>query len=150
MAHLKSALLQHCLMLAREKVRLLEVEIASAQESTTSEGKSTAGDKHETGRAMMHLEQEKLQKQLAEAHQVCTELDRINASVKPVRIGLGSLVCTDKGMFFLAAALGKVELDGKSYFAVSTKAPIAAQMMGKTVGEKFSMNGMVYEIRSVD
>lgn len=149
-ASLKWSLIEHCLKLAKEKVRLLEEELASAQESIASEGKSTAGDKHETGRAMLHLEQENLQKQLAKAQQVASELERIDVSLKSVRIGLGSLVGTNKGVFFLAAALSKVELEETLYFVVSTKAPIAAQIMGKTVGDKISMNNVEYEICSVE
>jgi hypothetical protein len=149
MAHLKSGLLQHCHMLAREKVRLLEVEIASTQESTISEGKSTAGDKHETGRAMMHLEQEKLQRQLAEAQQVAAELERMDASVHHSKAGLGALITTDKGIFVLATGLGKVEFEGKVYLVISVKAPISIQFLGKTVGDEVRMNGLVYRVLAV-
>ena len=146
---MKSALYLHCKRLAQQKVNSLEAELTSTQESTTSEGKSTAGDKHETGRAMMHLEQEKLHRQLAEAQALVSELERIDATVKHAKVGLGSLITTDKGMFFIAAGLGKVEFEGKPYFVVSVKAPIAAQLIGKAVGEKVTINGVVYEIRLV-
>jgi len=147
---MKSALFDHCTRLAQEKVNALEAELTSTQESTTSEGKSTAGDKHETGRAMMHLEQEKLHRQLAEAQALVAELERIDAKVKHTKVGLGSLIITDKGMFFIAAGLGKVEFEGAPYFVVSAKAPISAQLIGKAVGEKVGMNGVVYEVRAVE
>lgn len=147
---MKSKLLAHCIELANSKVEALESELNATRESATSESKSTAGDKHETGRAMMHLEQEKLHKQLAEAQTIVSELERIDTKGVHTKIGLGSLVKTDKTTFFLAAGLGKVDFEGMTCFVLSTKAPIAAQFLGKSTGDKVSMNGTVYDIRSVE
>ena len=66
------------------------------------------------------------------------------------QIGLGSLIKTNRGTFYLAASLGKVELDGADYFVVSTKAPIANQFLGKKAGDYANMNGMVYDILAVE
>jgi len=143
-------LLNHCIQIAHSKASALESELDATRESTTSESKSTAGDKHETGRAMMHLEQEKLHKQLAEAQTIVAELERIEATAIHTQVGLGTLVRTDKTIFLLAAGLGKVEFEGTSYFVVSTKAPIAAQFLGKSAGDKVNMNGTVYDIQSVE
>lgn len=147
---MKQPLLNHCIQLAQSKVEALDNELNATRDSATSESKSSAGDKHETGRAMMHLEQEKLQKQLAEARNIVAELERIDGGLNHKNVGLGSLITTDKSTFFLAAGLGKVEYGGQTYFVVSTKAPIAAQFIGKTQGEKVNMNGTVYDILSVE
>ena len=147
---MKKRLLNHCIQIAHSKASALESELDATRESTTSESKSTAGDKHETGRAMMHLEQEKLHKQLAEAQTIVAELERIEATAIHTQVGLGTLVRTDKTIFLLAAGLGKVEFEGTSYFVVSTKAPIAAQFLGKSAGDKVNMNGTVYDIQSVE
>lgn len=119
------------------------------RDAVQSESKSTAGDKHETGRAMIHLEQEKLHQQLVEAKLMVAELQQVDT--KPTtKIALGSLVKTKKGTFYLAASLGKVELDATDYFVVSVKAPIAKQFLGKQAGESANMNGMVYDILAVE
>jgi transcription elongation GreA/GreB family factor len=146
----KLALHNHCIELASSKVEALEQELNATRESATTESKSSAGDKHETGRAMMHLEQEKLHKQLAEAQTIVAELARIDATTIHTQIGLGTLVKTDKATFLLAAGLGKVDFEGITYFVVSTKAPIAAQFLGKSAGEQVNMNGTVYDIQSVE
>jgi transcription elongation GreA/GreB family factor len=145
----KLALHNHCIELASSKVEALEQELNATRESATTESKSSAGDKHETGRAMMHLEQEKLHKQLAEAQTIVAELERIDGKAVHTQIGLGTLVKTDKATFLLAAGLGKVDFEGITYFVVSTKAPIAAQFLGKTTGDKVNMNGTVYDIQLV-
>jgi transcription elongation GreA/GreB family factor len=147
---MKAELLNHCLSLAGGKVEALERELQSMKIAIQSESKSTAGDKHETGRAMIHLEQEKLHQQLAEAKLVLAELQQIDSELSNEKVGLGSLVKTNKGTFYLAASLGKVELDGVDYFVVSAKAPIAKQFLGKQAGETANMNGMVYDILAVE
>lgn len=145
----KERLLKHCLAVAKGKERLLKAEIDSAQQSTASEGKSTAGDKHETGRAMMHLELEKLHRQLAEAQTLVAELERIDPTMRCAKAGLGAMITTDRGMFYIATGLGKVEWEGASCFVLSVKAPIAAQFLGKTVGDELRMNGVVYKVLAV-
>lgn len=149
-ATIKSRLLDHCIDLAKEKVRAIESELSSSRESSASEGKSTAGDKHETARAMMHLEQEKLQRQLAEAQVLMADLERIGPEIHHDKIGLGALITTDKGNFFLATGLGKVQFEGESCFVVSVKAPIALQFLGRTNGDTVKMNGVTYEILSLE
>lgn len=146
---MKAALYKTCLELANAKVQALEKELAAMRDAVQSESKSTAGDKHETGRAMIHLEQEKLHQQLVEAKLMVAELQQVDT--KPTtKIALGSLVKTKKGTFYLAASLGKVELDATDYFVVSVKAPIAKQFLGKQAGESANMNGMVYDILAVE
>ncbi len=147
---MKERLLAHCLQLAAEKVLALEQELRSTRDATTSESKSSAGDKHETGRAMMHLEQEKLHKQLAEAQSVWVHLQKIDASVLTERASKGSFVETDKASFLIAAGLGKVELEGEVYFVISAQSPIAIQLTGKKSGDSFKLNGIGYNIRSVE
>jgi len=147
---MKQQLLSHCIELAIQKVEALETELNSNREAATSESKSSAGDKHETGRAMMHLEQEKLQRQLAEAQTIVAELGRIDASIEHEKAGLGSLLKTNNGSFLIAAGLGKIRFEETRYFVVSAQAPIAKQFLGKIVGETVTLNGSEYTILSIE
>lgn len=142
--------MSYCVQLAKTKVQTLNQELASTREATTSEDKSTAGDKHETGRAMMHLEQEKLHRQLAEAETIVAELERIDPVGKASSIQLGTLAVTDRASFFIASGLGKIQFEGKDYFVISAQAPIAKEMLGRKLGERFSVNGTEYVITSVE
>ena len=147
---MKSRLFAHCIELAKTKVQSLKSELESTRESTTSEGKSTAGDKHETGRAMMHLEQEKLHKQLAEAQAIVAAFERIESSVDHDSVQVGAIVQTQRATFLLAVGLGKIHFEDKDYFVVSPESPVAKQMMGKKVGEHFAVNGREYVITATD
>ena len=50
-----------------DTIEVYKKGILDAQNGLQSESKSSAGDKHETGRAMLQLEAEKLGKQLQES-----------------------------------------------------------------------------------
>lgn len=147
---MKPELIARCLDEATRKVNALKDEIASMRQSVQSESKSTAGDKHETGRAMIHLEQEKLQKQLAEAKSLLAELEQIKSDLFCETVQQGALVKTDRTTFFIAAGLGKVSVGGVDVFVISSQSPIAKQMLGKKAGERFAMNGTEYAIIMVE
>ena len=53
----KEELHRYCLALIKEKKVLLKVQIDARKNDLESVSKSSAGDKHETSRAMIHLEQ---------------------------------------------------------------------------------------------
>ena len=60
------------------KVDIAKSAVESAKESRNSDTKSSAGDKHETGRAMMQIELEKNEVQLSKALELKHELNQIN------------------------------------------------------------------------
>jgi hypothetical protein len=113
------------------------------------ETKSTAGDKHETGRAMMQLEQEKLSVQMAEVQQLQQVLDRIQLEDLPPGIGEGNVVLTSQGNYFLAISAGKVELEGKLFYLISLASPIGVALMGKKAWEVVSFRGQEFRILEV-
>ena len=147
---MKIALHNRCFELASKKVNALEAELASMRDAVQTESKSTAGDKHETGRAMIHLEQEKLQKQLAEAQSVLSELEQLKPEQTFETVQKGALVQTNRAAFYIAVGLGKINQTGTDVFVISSQSPIAKQMVGKRSGESFNMNGTEYAITSIE
>lgn len=63
---LSELLYAHCQKYIEAKRLLLEEQKKVLQGALMSESKSSAGDKHETGRAMVQLDREKLGNQIAE------------------------------------------------------------------------------------
>jgi hypothetical protein len=147
---MKATLHLRCIELAAEKVNSLEKEMESMRQAVQAESKSTAGDKHETGRAMIHLEQEKLHAQLAEAQNLLAELEQINPEQTLLTVQKGALVQTEHIQFYIAVGLGKINLDGQDIFVVSSQSPIGKQMLSKRAGGSFNMNGTEYIITSVE
>ena len=68
----------------------------------------------------------------------------INETIQP-----GSVVVTDKNIFFVSASIEKFEVEGLTVFGMSTKSPIYKAMQGKRKGQKFSFNKEKYNITDV-
>ena len=56
----KLELQAYCVSIVKKKCDLLKKQILARKQDLETASKSSAGDKHETARAMIHLEQEKL------------------------------------------------------------------------------------------
>ncbi len=135
---IKHRLLAHCQQYVNQRLDTVTRAMEEIRQALDEETKSTAGDKHETGRAMMQLEQEKLSTQMAEVQQLQKVLNRIKLEDLPPGIGEGSLVLTSQGNYFLAISAGKVEMEGKLFYLISLASPIGLALTGKKVGELVS------------
>lgn len=127
---IKQQLFKACRDYVNEKQQTIERIITSHKNALASETKSSAGDKHETGRAMLQLEMEKAGQQLAEVHTMKATLERIQLHTNSKKAVLGSIIRTSTFNYFLAISIGKVVLDGIDYFVVSTNSPIGKQLLG--------------------
>jgi len=140
MRDIKQKLFEACLLFVTNRFKITTEVIESNQMALKSETKSSADDKHETGRAMLQLEIEKASLQLTSAKAMQEALSKINLSKKSNKAGLGSLVVTDKATYFLAISAGKITIDDTDYFAVSAISPIGKQLLGKNVGDFVTFN----------
>ncbi len=134
MSRLKEQLLEACNQFVARRTKTVSEIITSYQKALASETKSSAGDKHETGRAMLQLEMEKAGQQLASINQMKMVLAKLTIQSSEV-VRLGSLVVTDSAHYFLAISAGEIKIDGKSYYAVSANSPIGKLLLGKQVGD---------------
>ena len=113
---LKPLLFAHCQNYIKAKKLLLEKQKNALQLALTSESKSSAGDKHETGRAMIQLEREKLGNQIAEVEQNQQRLNAIKNHKSTKSVTIGSIVLTDQANYFIAIAADLFELEEKKLF----------------------------------
>ena len=98
----KVRLYQALIQEVEQRAQNLQDSLADALDSTANETKSTAGDKHETGRAMAQLEQEKIGSQLAEITKLKEILFRIQPEKTCSKVELGSIVESSAGIFFIS------------------------------------------------
>jgi transcription elongation GreA/GreB family factor len=146
---LKSILYNKCLEIVAEKIRMAETGMKSAQDSANAEGKSTAGDKYDTARAMSHRERDLYAKQLAESLHLKKILDGIDVSKSTTTIESGSLVETSLGNYFMSVGLGLIKLEEITVFALSPISPIGKLILDKRKGEFVQFNGKELEILGV-
>lgn len=138
---MKEQLLKFCWEHINDRTDRLQQRRVSLQESLNSETKSSAGDKHETGRAMVQLEQEKLGKQLFELEEIKRVLQKVDIHKNSKKISLGSLVKTTTANYFIAISAGACKSDDTAVFCISASSPIAQLLLGKEEGDTFVFNG---------
>lgn len=139
---------QKALELVRSKLAGIQQDFDALQESLLSQTKSSAGDKHETGRAMAQLEQEKLSRQLIETRKTIEGLRKIDPTKTPDTIGFGSLVNTDRGYFFVSVGIGQISIDTSTVFCITAGSPLGQKLLGKRSSDIIQLNGSL-EIISI-
>jgi len=137
---IKKNLFEACLLFVNKKQQTISSIITSNKKALLSETKSSAGDKHETGRAMIQLEMEKAGAQLAEINEMNAVLKKIDIEKTSKIVCLGSLIITNKANYYLAISVGKITTNLVDYYAVSTNSPIGKQLLGKKIGDVIPFN----------
>jgi len=149
MMTVKVELYKACKVFLDDRLQVVLGRIANIQESLQSETKSSAGDKHETGRAMLQLEREKAGNQLADIQKQHELFSRVNIDTSSEVARLGSIVTTNKGVYFLAISVGVITIDSKAYYAISPSSPIGKVLLGKKNEEEFAFNGVNQQISEI-
>ena len=149
MTNLKEVLFQQCVAHVNTRLQTIQTIISSHQKALSSETKSSAGDKHETGRAMLQLEMEKAGQQLAAVQQMQQTLAKINSSKQSTNIALGSVIKTSSAYYFLSISAGELTIKETVYFAISPSSPIGKLLMGKKVEDTFIWRGKEIKIDRV-
>ena len=141
MLTLKETLFQQCEAFVNTRLQTIQTTISSHQKALSSETKSSAGDKHETGRAMLQLEMEKAGQQLAAVQQMQQTLVKINSLKTTNNIALGSIVKTSSTHYFLSISAGTLKGKETEYFAISPSSPIGKLLVGKKAKDSFIWRG---------
>ena len=103
---IKEHLLLSCEQQIMQKYIIVQDKIKGIVASLDDATKSSAGDKHETARAMLQLDREQAGERLVEIEKTLEVLHKINLTKTATHAHLGSLVTTNKGNFFLSISLG--------------------------------------------
>lgn len=147
--NIKQQLYNHCQEFVNQKLETIQKTILSNKEALNSETKSSAGDKHETGRAMLQLEMEKAGQQLKVVQQMQEQTSKIDVDAKNSIGCLGSLITTNSHSYYLAISIGKVTIDSEDYFVISASSPIGKLLLGKQKGDCISFNNTQICIESI-
>ncbi len=146
---LKEKAFQFCQQSINDRIKRISLQIGEIQKALQSETKSSAGDKHETGRAMIQLEREKLGQQLLEAEKTKQILSKVNLTKDTTTVGLGSLVKTKKTNYYIAISAGEFKEGSNIIYCISAVTPIGRLLIGKKEKQVFSFKGANIEILEV-
>jgi len=145
----KQKIKSHYQKLLSEKINELRFMISDLAQDAQNDAKGSAGDKHETALSMMHLEQEKLNQKLSEIISQKNIVDKIDTDSIHTKIALGSLVQTNEMLFYISAALPKIQIENKTIIAVSPQSPLGSQLIGKNLGDEVEINKNRFQIKSI-
>lgn len=146
----KEKVYQHYLNDLNTRIAEVQRHLDELANSLLNEIKSTAGDKHETARAFVHIEQANVSRQLEELQGKMTTLQSLAVNASNEIVAKGSLVKTNKGYLFVSVALGKAIVDNTTVFALSPASPLGSQLMGLKVGGIAVVNGNRYEVEEIN
>lgn len=150
MENIKELICDELIFIQKQKIKSLELLINSTKESRDTANKSSAGDKHETSRAKIQTEIDNYSRQLDLALNNLHIIEKVNSSKNNNVATQGSLITTNKGVFFIAIGIGKLQIRSNNYFIISLLSPIGSAMKGLSKNEKFTFRGIKYSIKNIE
>lgn len=145
---LKNKILLILNQMVEDQISIAQTMLSEAYEAVANDTKSTAGDKHETSRAMAQIEQEKAGVQLIKAQRMKSLLRTVKADIFD-SVQLGAIVYTSSACFFISQAFGKVIIEKQPIFCVSPGSPIVQEMLNLKAEDSFVVNGRKQTITKI-
>ena len=136
----KTLLKNICIDVFKKRIAAAEFVVQQAQDSANSDEKSSAGDKHETGRAHGQNDREMNERQLSEAKRELQLAESINADKIYDSFVKGAVAICGEEIYFMSVGLGKTEIEHKKVFLISPDAPLSKLMFEKKSGDKIVFN----------
>jgi len=148
--NLKQQLIEVCEDYVEARISRALAGIKDLDEALKMESKSSAGDKYETGRAMIHIEVDKLLLQLEQYKGLKKTLSLAGRNPNTEIIGFGSVVKTSAANYFLSIPAGEILVENEKFYAIGINSPIAQALLGKKEKENFGFNGNTNQILFVE
>jgi hypothetical protein len=145
---LKLKIKTHCLEIAEQKITEIKTAIKGLKESRSNDTKSSAGDKFETGRAMIDQEIDKQMAVLLDWESKQTNLEQIKLK-EYTTAQVGALIKTNTDLYFILDSLGRINYEGNSIFFLSIKAPIAKLLIGMKKGDVVKFRDKTIHLKAI-
>ncbi|WP_081211690.1 transcription elongation factor [Salegentibacter sediminis] len=130
------------------RIEKYEKEMDMIKESMEANDVKTDYDEDNKGQLLGDFE--KYAEYLNQAQEMKEKLAAIDLDHYSETVNFGSVVETDKDLYFVAVPIGEIELeDGSKVFSISTEAPIYELMKDKKAGDRFSFKEKEREIKKV-
>ncbi|TYA58972.1 transcription elongation factor [Formosa maritima] len=146
--NIKEHLLQACYSYVNKRIASYKDEIETIKESIENNDKSNdEGDDSGNGKLFNDLE---LNVQyLSDANKMLDTLKLINSKTVNTNVSLGSLVKTTSNNFYISISVGKIDLEGDTYFGISIQSPIGQLLKNNDVGDIVTFNNNTFTITEI-
>jgi transcription elongation GreA/GreB family factor len=146
---LKTRLHDHLFNALESRKSTLQLGRSQLSIDSTESGKGSAGDKHETDLAMVHLEQEQLSKKLSQLLENLQTWQQIDFASSASTVKQGSLVKTNLGWLLISIALPQYKIENETVISISPQSPLGQLLIGKQPNERFELNQKTFEVQEI-
>ena len=143
----KKLLIEHCTDIIRKKALNVENEMTETQQQVNDYG--APKDRYDAFRTKMMRQKDMLGQQLEILLNDIMVLQTIDTKKVKNAVEQGTVVITEKQKMFISVGLGKVDLEGKTFFVISTKVPFYIAIKGLKSGDTFEFRGVKDKIIEV-
>jgi hypothetical protein len=144
----KQKLLQICNEYVDKRINDYKNEIQLIKESIASNDKGNSED-DDSGNGKLLNDLEKNMSYLNDARNTKEYLKQIKTNVESTEAMIGSIVKTNVMSFYISTSIGKIDIDGDVYYAVSVNSPIGQLLINKPVNTRFELNQNKYVITEI-
>ncbi len=145
---LKSKILKACKRVQSQIIENLNIEISDAKRMSSDI--ICPVERDDGGyQAQLLAKIDMLGKQLRKATELYDVLLKVQPEKRMDTVGFGAVVITVSQKLFISAAIGKVEVNGDTYYAISPNVPVYKAMNGKRANDEFVFNGKRIKILEV-
>ncbi len=144
---LKSRLLAECVSIMAESAKNAKAAMDDAQSNANEETGATE-EKFESFREQLQRDRDMYARQYQERILNLRLLQTLDTK-QTSKVGLGTVVVTDKQNFFVATSIGSLKFEKETYFVISTASPLYLAMEDKVIGESFDFRGQKHLIKDI-
>ncbi|WP_438962353.1 transcription elongation factor [Nonlabens sp.] len=145
----KNKVHQHCREILEDRMITIHKNLDRLMDSKRNETKSSAGDKYETGMAMIQNEEDLFKRQLADTSKILEQFQKIDASKKCTLVEPGAMVELPAGWFYISAGMGKIVVEDETIFCISLQSPIGVALKHKKATDIISFNNQKFTIKTI-
>lgn len=145
----KTELFLKCLDAINKQINRYKEEMNNIKESMVANDVHTDYDE-EGSKGELLGDFEKYAKYLDSAQNMKLTLNKVDREHYSENVKFGSVIETEKNFYFIACALGNINMDdGSLVHVISTEAPIYEKIKDKKAGDSFQLNDKEVEILEV-
>lgn len=147
---LKKEIYQRCLDVVNARIEKYRKEIALLKEGVENEDHHQESAEDGTVEGGYHENYTQTMGYLEEAIHLKEQLRHIDIFQDTERVRMGSLVHTNRGLFFLSVPLGILDHGDQKFTAISRQAPVSSLLLDKKQGEQIVFNGNTFVIDKIE
>lgn len=129
-----------------ERIEAMYTDLRDLQDATSSNYKSTAGDKHDTEREMVRMEMDNLAKRIENEQRMLHQVEQCAGKNPTEKVATGSFVQTKDHLLFIGSAFGLLHLEKQAVMGISELSPVGNALLGKKHGETVDIHSRSYRI----